>query len=87
MLISISSSGDSENVVRACQWAKENGVSVIAMTGFAGGRSAALADVNLHVVGDNYGVVEDTHQSLMHILAQFIRLSRMDAGAISARKF
>ena len=87
VLISISSSGDSENVVRACQWAKDTGVSVIAMTGFAGGRSAALADVNLHVVGDNYGVVEDTHQSLMHILAQFIRLSRMDAGAIPARKF
>ena len=87
VLISISSSGNSENVVRACQWAKKNGVYVIAMTGFAGGRSAALADVNLHVDGDNYGVVEDTHQSLMHILAQFIRLSRMDAGAISARKF
>ena len=87
VLISISSSGNSENVVRACQWAKKNGVYVIAMTGFAGGRSAALADVNLHVDGDNYGVVEDTHQSLMHILAQFIRLSRMDAGAIPARKF
>lgn len=86
-LITISSSGDSENVVRACQWAKENGVGTIAMTGFAGGRTAETADISLHVDGDNYGIVEDVHQSLMHILAQFIRLDHMDAGTIAARKF
>jgi len=41
----------------------------------------------LHVDSDNYGVVEDTHQSLMHILAQYLRLKRMDPGLIAARKF
>ena len=87
VLVSISSSGDSENVVRACQWAKDNGLTVIAMTGFGGGRTRGLADVSLHVAGDNYGVVEDTHQSLMHILAQFLRLERMPADLIPQRKF
>ena len=58
-----------------------------AFTGFDGGRSAKLATNNLHVEGDNYGVVEDTHQSLMHILAQYIRLKRMDDGTIQERKF
>ena len=87
ILISISSSGDSENVVRACEWARDNGVSVISMTGFSCGRSAKLAHVNLHVDGDNYGVLEDTHQGLMHILAQFIRHKRMDADLIAERKF
>ncbi len=87
VLVTISSSGNSENIVRAGQWAKENGVSVIAMTGFVGGRSAALADVNLHVDADNYGIVEDVHQSLMHILAQYLRLKRMDADLIAERKF
>jgi len=87
VLLSVSSSGDSENVVRAVTWAKDNGVKVISFTGFDGGRTAALADVNLHVDGDNYGVVEDLHQSLMHILAQFIRLARMDEGIIKDRKF
>lgn len=87
LLISISSSGDSENVVRAIQWAKANGIATIALTGFAGGRSAQLADVNLHVRADNYGVVEDVHQSLMHALAQFLRQARMDAGLIAQRKF
>jgi len=87
VLITVSSSGDSENVVHACEWAKRNGVHVISLTGFAGGRTAKLADINLHVTGDNYGVIEDVHQSLMHILAQYIRLERMDGNLIAERKF
>ncbi len=86
-LITISSSGDSENIVRAALWAKDNGIPVIAMTGFSGGRSADIADVNLHVTADNYGVIEDLHQSLMHILAQHIRQAHMDEAVISQRKF
>jgi D-sedoheptulose 7-phosphate isomerase len=86
-LITISASGDSENIVRAALWAKENGIPVIAMTGFSGGRSAAVADVNLHVAADNYGVIEDVHQSLMHILAQHIRQAHMDEAVIKQRKF
>jgi phosphoheptose isomerase len=87
VLVTVSSSGDSENVVRAMQWAKNNSCKTISMTGFSGGRTAALADVNLHVEGDNYGIVEDIHQSLMHILAQFLRLQCMDANLIAERKF
>ena len=86
-LITISSSGDSENIVRAARWAKENDIPVISMTGFSGGRSAEIADVNLHVSADNYGVIEDVHQSLMHILAQYIRQEQMDEGLIRQRKF
>ena len=87
VLITISSSGDSENVVRAAQWARDNGMEVIAMTGFSGGRSAELATVGLHVDGDNYGVIEDVHQSLMHILAQYIRQAEMDDDLVGKRKF
>ncbi|MFN3077388.1 MAG: SIS domain-containing protein [Alphaproteobacteria bacterium] len=87
VLITVSSSGDSENVVRAVQWAKEHGVATIAFTGFEGGRTARLADVNLHVAALNYGVVEDVHQSLMHVLAQYIRQSRMPAALVKERKF
>ncbi|MHA1597440.1 MAG: SIS domain-containing protein [Alphaproteobacteria bacterium] len=86
-LLTISASGDSENVVRAATWAKENDMAVVAFSGFGGGRSADLADVNLHVDSDNYGVIEDTHQSLMHILAQYIRLKQMTPELISERKF
>ena len=87
VLVTISSSGDSENIVRAIQWAKDNGMASIALTGFAGGRSAKLATINLHVDADNYGVVEDVHQSLMHALAQYIRQTHMPAGLVASRKF
>ncbi|HJW76007.1 MAG TPA: SIS domain-containing protein [Thermoleophilia bacterium] len=87
VLVTISSSGDSENIVRVASWAKDNGLTVISLTGFSGGRSAAIADVDLHVDADNYGVIEDVHQSLMHILAQYIRHDHMDDDTIRDRKF
>ena len=87
VLISISASGDSDNVVRAVEWAKQNGLATIALTGFSGGRSGQLADIHLHVEGDNYGIVEDVHQSVMHILAQYLRFAAMPPGLIAQRKF
>lgn len=86
-LVTISSSGDSENVVRAAIWAKDNDIPVISMTGFSGGRTSKIADINLHVHAENYGIVEDIHQSLMHILAQYIRQAHMDKHLIKQRKF
>jgi phosphoheptose isomerase len=87
VLITISSSGNSENIVRAIRWALDNQMATIAMTGFDGGRSARLSQVNLHVVSENYGVIEDLHQSLMHTLAQYIRQSYMSEELIKSRKF
>jgi phosphoheptose isomerase len=87
LLLTISSSGNSENIVRPLQWARDNAVRTIALTGFDGGRAARLADVNLHVPAHNYGVVEDLHQSAMHILAQFVRMQSMKPELVGARKF
>lgn len=88
LLIAISSSGQSPNIVEALTWAKENGLKTIAMTGFAGGASAQIADVSLHVSAENYGVVEDVHQSLMHLLAQYVRHRNLtDPTQLGAQKF
>jgi D-sedoheptulose 7-phosphate isomerase len=87
VLITVSSSGNSENIVRAIDWARQNGVSTIAMTGFSGGRSAKLADVVLHVAAENYGIVEDIHQSMMHALAQYLRQSAMSPHHAVSRPF
>ncbi len=87
VLMTISSSGNSENIVRAIDWARQNGVGTIAMTGFAGGRSAQRADINLHVAAENYGIVEDIHQSMMHALAQYLRQSAMTSGAPISHRF
>ena len=87
VLVTISSSGNSENIVRAVKWANTNNCKVISMTGFDGGHSSELADINLHVQSDNYGIVEDMHQSLMHILAQYLRMERMDSNLLASTKF
>ena len=87
VLVTVSASGDSENIIRAIDVAKSNGLQVIALTGFKGGASAKVADVSLHVAADNYGVIEDIHQGLMHILAQWLRLAHMEPGLIAKRKF
>lgn len=69
----VSSSGNSPNVVEACRYANERGVPTIAFVGFKGGKLAELAKHVVWVPIENYGIVEDTHQSLIHVLTQFIR--------------
>ena len=87
VLVAVSSSGRSQNIVRGLRWARENGLRTIALTGFCGGEARALAEVSVHVDGTNYGVVEDVHQAIMHALAQYIRHARMTASAIKASVF
>lgn len=87
VLIAVSSSGRSSNIVRALTWAREHGLRTIALTGFSGGDARAVAEVSIHVDGANYGIVEDLHQAIMHALAQYIRQSRMTPDAISSSVF
>lgn len=68
----VSSSGNSENVVRACAFAKEKGVPTMAFTGFEGGRLKDMADHVVHIPVKNYGIVEDIHQSVIHVLTQYL---------------
>ena len=87
VLVAVSSSGRSANIVRALTWARDNGLHTIAITGFQGGPARILADVAIHFDCANYGIVEDLHQAVMHALAQFIRQSRMSAETISSTVF
>jgi phosphoheptose isomerase len=72
-LLVISSSGNSPNIVNALKAAKRASMSTMAMVGFDGGAAKDLASVCVHVKSNNYGVVEDCHQILMHSIAQSIR--------------
>jgi len=87
VLVAVSSSGRSPNIVRALTWARDNGLRTIAITGFDGGAARTVAEASIHVDCTNYGIVEDLHQAIMHALAQFIRQSRMTPAAISAQVF
>lgn len=87
VLIAVSSSGRSLNIVRALTWARDHGLHTIALTGFDGGAARAVAEVVIHVDATNYGIIEDAHQAVMHALAQYIRQSRMTTDAISSSVF
>lgn len=75
LAIAISSSGNSPNICRGLEVARRKNHMTIALVGFDGGRvlSEELANVIIHVPSHNYGVVEDSHQVIMHGLAQWIR--------------
>jgi D-sedoheptulose 7-phosphate isomerase len=72
-LIAISASGDSKNILRAVDYANDVGALTIGLTGFGGGTLKNLVDIGITVSSHNYGVVEDFHLSLGHILSQFIK--------------
>jgi D-sedoheptulose 7-phosphate isomerase len=73
VFISISSSGNSPSVVRACEVAIDKGLDVIALTGFDGGRTRDLAHYPLHVDIQEYEATEDVHQAIMHMIAKYLR--------------
>jgi D-sedoheptulose 7-phosphate isomerase len=73
ILFAISASGNSPNIIRAIEQARIMGMKTVAFVGFDGGKANNIADISLHVDSKNYGIVEDAHQSLMHILAQQLR--------------
>ncbi len=87
VLVAVSSSGRSPNIVRALEWCAGNGVETVALTGFTGGPAKDLATVSIHVDSLNYGVIEDSHQACMHLLAQYVRQSRMSANDVAATVF
>lgn len=73
VFISISSSGNSPSVVRACEVALSKGMRVIALTGFDGGKTRKLAHYPIHVDIQEYEATEDVHQAIMHMIAKYIR--------------
>ena len=74
-LLVISASGNSENVVKAAEWVKDQGGSVIGMLGFTGGKLGSICDSFIHVKAHagEYGPVEDAHLIMNHILAHWFQ--------------
>jgi D-sedoheptulose 7-phosphate isomerase/D-glycero-D-manno-heptose 1,7-bisphosphate phosphatase len=76
VFISISSSGNSPSVVEACRAALQRGMTVIALTGFEGGKTRELAHHAIHVDLPEYEATEDVHQAIMHMIAKYIRAKK-----------
>lgn len=86
LLIVISASGNSPNVIQAARWVREQGGKVIGLLGFDGGQLLSLCHAALHVktpVGE-YGPVEDVHVVLNHLLAAWLRLRMAQESAVAA---
>ena len=66
LVIGISASGDSENIVRAFTLARDCGAHRLALIGFSGGRLAGLATARVWVDSQDYGVVESLHVIVVH---------------------
>jgi D-sedoheptulose 7-phosphate isomerase len=73
LLVAISGSGNSPNVVRAMTYAREQCAEVVAVLGFDGGHAAGLADLAVIVPVDHYGIVEDVHLIINHILVDYFK--------------
>ncbi len=76
VVVGISASGASPNVVNAIRYANENGAVTVGLTGFDGGGVAELAAVNVHVQSTKgeYGPVEAVHTVLLHIVSNYLML-------------
>ncbi len=72
LLVAISASGNSPNIIAAVEAAKEIGVQVVGLAGFGGGKLAKMADVSFVVPSDGYGPVEDVHMILDHIITGYL---------------
>lgn len=71
VLIAISGSGNSPNVVRAVEYANSIGCHTIAMTGRDGGKLGPLAEVNIQAVEPHMGRIEDVHMIVAHMIAYY----------------
>jgi len=73
VLLAISTSGNSENVLNAIEAAKKKGLKVIGLTGKDGGRMASLCDVEIRAPKSEYADrVQEVHIKVIHSLIDFI---------------
>ena len=73
IVIGISASGNSANVLNGIEEAKKNQATTIAFTGFTGGRLGSMVDINIHVDSHIIEHVEDIHLMLEHMIVKTIK--------------
>ena len=74
VLVGISASGNSQNLIEAFQYAKNCGIRTVAITAFDGGKLLPLADEGIHVptAPKEYGPAEDAHMVLDHLIGAYL---------------
>jgi len=71
--VGISGSGNSENVIRAIEYANNNDMVTVGFTGYDGGKLGKIVQYQIHVPSFNMGIVESVHNTLMHYIVMVLR--------------
>jgi D-sedoheptulose 7-phosphate isomerase len=82
LLLAISGSGNSPNILKAVEWANREGLVTVGITGFGGGKLRSLAQHSLHADVDDMGLAESLHQVVFHWLID--DLYRRISGPVAA---
>jgi D-sedoheptulose 7-phosphate isomerase len=82
VLLVLSCSGHSPNILEAMRYARSRSATVVALLGFDGGEAVELADEFVVVPADDFGLVEDVHMILDHVLAAYLR-QRIERGELA----
>ena len=72
LIIIISSSGNSKNIIELIKFAKKRKITTIGFSGFKGGYLKKNSDISIHIEVQNYGISEDAHHILMHAQLQYL---------------
>ncbi len=78
LVIAISGSGNSKNIIKAVEYAKETGAKVVGITGYSGGKLRELADYHMHTEIDDMQIAEDIHMIFDHMM--FFVLGSLGGG-------
>jgi D-sedoheptulose 7-phosphate isomerase len=82
VLIGISGSGNSKNVLKAVEVAKEAGAITIGFSGYDGGKLAPAVDISVHIPSFNMAMVEDVHLMLEHAICERLLAVNQEAAAM-----
>ena len=77
VVVGISASGNSPNVVAAIEYANSRGARTVGLTGFSGGKLKEISHLSVHIEtpGGEYGPVEDIHMILDHLVTTYLRMN------------
>jgi D-sedoheptulose 7-phosphate isomerase len=78
VVVAISASGESANVLAAVEQARARGAITVALVGFSGGQLKRVVDAAVHVPSMSYGVVEDCHLVLEHAITESTRAALLE---------
>ncbi|OOM76626.1 SIS domain-containing protein [Clostridium sp. BL-8] len=74
VLIVLSASGNSPNLIKACEFAEKKNAKIIGLTGFDGGKVMNFAHSNLIVQAESYEQIEDVHLMILHMIVSYYKV-------------